>query len=158
METRPSEIPGSKSGWMKTSTTTSGRSHTESEGVRGVARCSENDASPTRGATIFVRMRSRLLRRRAVTAGGIYLGTILGVGMTVVAARELGTDDFAKFAAVFAATGFFQLLHDLTIEEALVKYGFRYVESASWGRLRRLFELALAYKVVGGAVAGVALI
>jgi O-antigen/teichoic acid export membrane protein len=103
-------------------------------------------------------MRSRLLRRRAVTAGGIYLGTILGVGMTVVAARELGTDDFAKFAAVFAATGFFQLLLDLTIEEALVKYGFRYMTVEDWPRLRRLFELSLAYKVAGGAIGSVAIL
>ena len=58
-----------------------------------------------------------------------------------------------NFAAVVAATGFFQLLLDLTIEEALVKYGFRYSRRSSWGRLRRLFEVALAFKLVGGVLA-----
>ena len=76
----------------------------------------------------------------------------------MVATRELGTHDYARFAAVLAATGFFQLLLDLTIEEALVKYGFRYAESKSWGRLRRLFEVALAFKVLGGLLAGLALL
>jgi len=88
----------------------------------------------------------------------VYTATVLGFLTTVVATRELGTHDYARFAAVLAATGFFQLLLDLTIEEALVKYGFRYAESKSWGRLRRLFEVALAFKVLGGLLAGLALL
>jgi len=59
---------------------------------------------------------------------------------------------------VLAATAFFQVLFDLTIEESLVKYGFRYTESERWGRLRRLFGLALGFKLVGGLLAGVALV
>ena len=39
-----------------------------------------------------------------------------------------------------AATGFFQSLLDLTVEEALTKYGFRYATAEDWGRLRRLFR------------------
>src|SRR4051812_35149309 len=113
---------------MKTRTTTRGSSHTARDGDCCCIPSSDNDASPTRGVTIFVRMRSRLLRRRAVTAGGVYFATILGFGTTVVATRELGTHAYARFAAVLAATAFLQLLLDLTIEEALVKYGFRYVE------------------------------
>jgi O-antigen/teichoic acid export membrane protein len=38
-----------------------------------------------------------------------------------------------------------------------VKYGFRYTEAQRWGRLRRIFEIALAYKLIGGLVAGIAL-
>src|SRR5215210_3731372 len=85
-------------------------------------------------------MASRVLWRRSATAIGVYTATVLG------------------FLTTVAATGFFQLLLDLTIEEALVKYGFRYAESKSWGRLRRLFEVALAYKVLGGLLAGLALL
>lgn len=103
-------------------------------------------------------MRSRLTRRRSATAFWVYVATALGFATTIVATRELGTDAYAKFAAVFAAAGFFQLLLDLTIEEALVKFGFRYVESQQWGRLRRLFEVALLFKLAGGLLAAVALI
>src|SRR5215208_1970338 len=103
-------------------------------------------------------MPSRVLWRRSATAIGVYTATVLGFLTTVVATRELGTHDYARFAAVLAATGFFQLLLDLTIEEALVKYGFRYAEGRSWGRLRRLFEVALAFKLLGGLLAGLALL
>ena len=48
----------------------------------------------------------------------------------------------------------FQLLLDLTSEEALVKYGFRYVEAEDSGRFRRLFELAFALKSASALVAG----
>ena len=101
--------------------------------------------SSARGATILVRsMRSRVLRRRSATALGVYVATALGFLTTVVATRELGVDDYARFAAILAATTFFQVLLDLTVEDALVKYGFRYVEAERWGRLRRIFEVALA--------------
>jgi len=103
-------------------------------------------------------MVSRVLWRRSATAIGVYTATVLGFLTTVVATRELGTHDYARFAAVLAATGFFQLLLDLTVEEALVKYGFRYTEGESWGRLRRLFEVALGLKGLGGLLAGLALV
>jgi O-antigen/teichoic acid export membrane protein len=103
-------------------------------------------------------MRSRVIWRRSATAIGAYVAAILGFMTTVVATRELGLNDYAKFAAVIAASGFFQQLLDLTIEESLVKYGFRYSESGRWGRLRRLFRLAIAFKVLGGLLAAVLLI
>jgi len=102
-------------------------------------------------------MRSRVLRRRFATALGVYVATALGLLTTVVATRELGTGDYARFVAIVAATGFLQLLLDLTVEEALVKYGFRYATAQRWGRLRRIFELALAFKLLGGLLAGVML-
>jgi O-antigen/teichoic acid export membrane protein len=97
-------------------------------------------------------MASRALRRRSTTAVGVYAATVLGVGTTIAATRILG-GSYAEFAIVFAIVGFFQMLLDLTVDEALIKYGFRYVTGADWGRLRRLFELALAFKVVGGVLA-----
>ena len=45
------------------------------------------------------------------------------------------------------------MLLDTTVEEATVKYGFRYIAATDWGRLRRLFRVGLAVKWGGGAVA-----
>ena len=103
-------------------------------------------------------MRSRVIWRRSATAIGVYVATVLGFLTTVVATRELGVQDYARFAAVIAASTFFQQLLDLTIEEALVKFGFRYVEAGRWGRLRRLFQVALGFKLVGGILAGLVII
>ena len=103
-------------------------------------------------------MRSRVIWRRSATAIGVYVATVLGFLTTVVATRELGVQDYARFAAVIAASTFFQQLLDLTIEEALVKFGFRYTEAGRWGRLRRLFQVALGFKLVGGVLAGLVII
>jgi O-antigen/teichoic acid export membrane protein len=97
-------------------------------------------------------MASRVVRRRSTTAVGVYTATALGVGTTIAATRILG-GDYAAFAIVFSVVGFFQMLLDLTVDEALIKYGFRYVTGEDWGRLRRLFELAVTFKVVGGLLA-----
>ena len=97
-------------------------------------------------------MTSRALRRRSTTAVGVYAATVLGVGTTIAATRILG-GSYAQFAIVFAIVGFFQMLLDLTVDEALIKYGFRYVTAEDWGRLRRLFEIALGFKLVGGMLA-----
>jgi O-antigen/teichoic acid export membrane protein len=102
-------------------------------------------------------MRSRILWRRLATAGGVYSATALGFFSTVVVTRELGTHDFALFATVVAATSFVSLVLDLTIEEALVKFGFRYSTAEDWGRFRRLFEVALAFKLTGGALGAAAI-
>jgi O-antigen/teichoic acid export membrane protein len=101
-------------------------------------------------------VRSRIIWRRSATAIGTYAAAGLGFLTTVVATRELGVHDYAKFAAVIAATAFFQVLLDLTIEEALVKFGFRYVETQRWGRLRRLFQVSVRFKLVGGLLAALA--
>ncbi len=100
---------------------------------------------------------SSTLWRRASTFAAVYSAATFGVAATIVATRELGTHDYALYASVFAATGFIQLLMDLTVEEALVKYGFRYSEAEDWGRFRRLFEIALSFKLAGGLLGGAAL-
>jgi O-antigen/teichoic acid export membrane protein len=97
-------------------------------------------------------MGSRAVRRRSTTAVGVYTATALGVGTTIAATKILG-GDYAQFAIVFSVVGFFQMLLDLTVDEALIKYGFRYVTGEDWGRLRRLFELALGFKLGGGVLA-----
>ncbi|MDH5281378.1 MAG: oligosaccharide flippase family protein, partial [Thermoleophilia bacterium] len=103
-------------------------------------------------------MAARLLRRRSATAAWIYVAVACGILGTVVAARVLGLDEFGVFATALAAVGFFQVLLDLTVEESLTKYGFRYVAAEDWGRLRRLFRQMLLLKVLGGALATVILV
>jgi O-antigen/teichoic acid export membrane protein len=97
-------------------------------------------------------MSSRLFRRRSATAAWIYASVAFGILGTIVAARVLGLEEFGVFATALAAVGFFQILLDLTVEESLTKYGFRYVASEDWGRLRRLFRQMLLLKLVGGAL------
>ena len=102
---------------------------------------------PPRGATILAfLMPSRLVWRRSATAVGIYASTALGVLGSLVAANILGPTDFGRLAIVVATTALFQLLLDLTSEEALVKYGFRYSErgEALLRRLGRAEEADLA--------------
>jgi O-antigen/teichoic acid export membrane protein len=99
-------------------------------------------------------MRSRLFWRRSAAAAGIYASVVLGFFGTVIAAHAFSTHVLGLYAIVIAATGFFQTLLDLTIEEALVKYGFRFQEREDWGRLRTLFGRALQVKFAGGLLAG----
>jgi O-antigen/teichoic acid export membrane protein len=103
-------------------------------------------------------MGSRLHWRRSVTAAGLYGSTALGVLGTVIAARSFSKEDFGLFATVFVAVGFFQVLLDLTVEESLTKYGFRYSSAQDWGRLRGLFRSALRLKLAGGVLGGLALL
>jgi len=103
-------------------------------------------------------MGSRLLWRRSATAVGLYSAMLFGILGTVFAARSFSLVEFGLYATVMAATGFFQSLLDLTVEESLTKYGFRYVTAEDWGRLRRLFRRALELKLAGGVLAGAALL
>ncbi|HET7043796.1 MAG TPA: oligosaccharide flippase family protein [Gaiellaceae bacterium] len=103
-------------------------------------------------------MAPSLLRRRFATAAGLYLSVALGILGTVAAARILGLQDFGRFATVAAVVGLAQTLLDLTVEESLTKFGFRYVATEDWGRLRRLFRRAFELKLVGGALATLVLL
>src|ERR1043166_53156 len=99
-------------------------------------------------------MAQRVLRRRSITAAGLYTATAFGFAPSIVATKILGGGDYARYAPGVGGGGFFQLLLDLTIDEALIKYGFRYTTAENWGRFRRLFEIALTVKVAGGALGG----
>jgi O-antigen/teichoic acid export membrane protein len=98
-------------------------------------------------------MRSRLLRRRFATAVGTYLSVAFGVVGTLVAARVLGPQQFGVYSIVLVATSFFQVLLDVTVEEALVKFGFRYTANEDWGRLQRLFRRVIRLKAIGVVLA-----
>jgi O-antigen/teichoic acid export membrane protein len=101
----------------------------------------------------------RLFVRRSLTAVGIYSSVVLGFLGTVVATQEFNsTRVFGDYATVIFATGFLQSLFDLTVEEALVKYGFRYSTREDWGRFRRLFSSALRFKLAGSLVGALGLV
>jgi O-antigen/teichoic acid export membrane protein len=100
----------------------------------------------------------RLLVRRSATAVGIYSSVALGFLATVVAARQFdSTTVFGLYTIVITAAGFFQSLLDLTVEEAVVKYGFRYVAQEEWGRLRGLFRAVLRVKLIGAGLGALGL-
>ena len=103
-------------------------------------------------------MAPSVLRRRFATAAGLYLSVALGILGTIAAARILGLDGFGRFATVMAVVGLAQTLLDLTVEESLTKFGFRYVAAEDWGKLHRLFRRALQIKLVGGALASLVLL
>jgi O-antigen/teichoic acid export membrane protein len=101
----------------------------------------------------------RLFVRRSLTAVGIYSSVVFGFLGTVVATREFNsTRVFGDYATVLFATSLLQSLFDLTVEEALVKYGFRYVAREQWGRLRQLFRQALWIKLAGSAAGALGLV
>jgi O-antigen/teichoic acid export membrane protein len=99
-------------------------------------------------------MAGRLLRRRTGAAVGTYASIAFGFLGSIAAARMFSRETFGLYALVMASTGFFQTLLDLTIEEALIKFGFRYITAEDWGRLRRLFRRTFAFKLVGAVLAG----
>src|SRR4249920_1037333 len=103
-------------------------------------------------------MRSRVLWRRSATAAGLYASVALGIIGSIVAANVLGPAKFGVFALAMAVAGFFQILLDLTVEDALTKVGFRYVASEQWGKLHRLFAVAARAKLAGGALATLAIL
>jgi O-antigen/teichoic acid export membrane protein len=107
-----------------------------------------------------MQLRSAMLRRRSSTAVAVYASAVVGFLGTVVAVRELGIYDFGRLSLVLAASGFFQVFADLTAEEAVVKYGFRYAAREDWGRFQRVFRVGLALKTGGGVLgaAGIVLL
>ena len=101
---------------------------------------------------------SAFWRRSSSTAAGVYVSAAIGFLGSIVAFRELGTIEFGRLALVLAATGFFQLFADLTVEEAVVKYGFRYAAREDWGRFRRVFEVGLELKLAGGLLGALGIV
>src|SRR5262249_26900126 len=102
---------------------------------------------------------SRLFVRRSVTAVAIYSSVALGFAATVVAAHIFDSKHrFGDYAAVMAAASLCQLFFDLTVEESVVKYGFRYIASEKWGRFRGLFRYALFFKLTGSLLGAIGLV
>ena len=102
---------------------------------------------------------SRLFVRRSLTAVGIYSSVVLGFAATVVATRVFhSVPRFGDYVTVMAAAALAQVFFDLTVEEAVIKYGFRYSAAEDWGRFRGLFRSALRFKLLGSALGAAALV
>ncbi len=92
-------------------------------------------------------------RRRLTTGVGVYASAALGILGTLIVFRVLGPRDAGRFSIVIGVVQFLSLLIELTADEALVKYGFRYAQQEDWGRFHRAvratftFELATAFGV-----------
>jgi O-antigen/teichoic acid export membrane protein len=102
-------------------------------------------------------MQTRLVWRRSATALGLYGSVALGFLASIVAARRLGPIEYGHFTLAIFAAGFLQVLLDLTVEEAMIKYGFRYTTAARWGRLRHLYRRAMVLKTLGALLAAIGL-
>lgn len=100
-------------------------------------------------------MRKRLLWRRSATALGIYGSTALGILGSIVVLRILGPPAAGRFSLAIGTAAFFQLLLELTGDEALVKYGFRYAAQEDWGRFHRLVRLTFGLEAAAALVATV---
>ena len=70
-----------------------------------------------------LRYGARSLRKRSA----------LGFLASILAARRLGPAESGTSRSRSSPPGFFQVLLDLTVEEAMIKYGFRYTTDASSG-------------------------
>jgi O-antigen/teichoic acid export membrane protein len=99
-------------------------------------------------------MRSSAAWRRSFTAASVYVSAAVGFLGTVIVSHELTTREFGLFAIVVGTTSVFQLIGDVTVDEALIKYGARYETRGDWGRFRRIFEVGLGLKLVGGLLGG----
>ena len=103
-------------------------------------------------------MQTRLLWRRSATAIGLYGSVALGLLGGLVAARELHPDRYGLYSLAVFGAGFFQVLLDLTVEEAMIKYGFRYTTTEEWGKLRRLYRRSMMLKTAGAVLASLVLL
>ena len=100
-------------------------------------------------------MNRSLFRRRSTTALGMYTSTALGILGSIAALRFLGPDGAGRFSLAVGTAAFFQLLLELTSDEALIKFGFRYSERGDWGRFHRLVRLTFRLEFVASLAAAV---
>ena len=103
-------------------------------------------------------MRSTAMWRRSVTAAGVYVSAVVGFLGTVIASRELSEHSFALLATIIGTASVFQLIGDVTVDDALIKFGTRYQTRELWGRYRRIFEAGLLLKLAGGLVGAVGIL
>ena len=93
-----------------------------------------------------------MLRRRLVAAGGIYASAALGIAGSLIVFRVLGPTSAGEFSIVLGTMSFVSLVLELTSDEALVKFGFRYAAREDWGRFRRIVHLTFMFEAAAAVV------
>jgi O-antigen/teichoic acid export membrane protein len=93
--------------------------------------------------------------RRVTAAAGVYASAALGILGTLIVFRVLGPTDAGRFSIVVGVVQFVSLLIELTSDEALVKFGFRYAAREDWGRFHRLVRVTFAFEFTTSFAAGV---
>jgi O-antigen/teichoic acid export membrane protein len=66
----------------------------------------------------------------------------------------LGPQGAGRYSVVMGVFAFVSLLLELTSDEALIKYGFRYAAREDWGRFHRLVRLAFSFEFAAALVSG----
>ena len=66
----------------------------------------------------------------------------------------LGPSDAGRFSIVIGVVQFLSLLIELTADEALVKFGFRYATQGDWGRFHRVVRATFAFEAATSIAAG----
>jgi O-antigen/teichoic acid export membrane protein len=66
----------------------------------------------------------------------------------------LGPSGAGRFSIVMGVFSFVSLLLELTSDEALVKYGFRYAAREEWGRFHRLVRLTFSFELLTAIASG----
>jgi O-antigen/teichoic acid export membrane protein len=84
----------------------------------------------------------------------VYAATALGVAGSLVVFRVLGPRGAGRYSVVVGVVAFVSLLLELTSDEALVKYGFRYAAQERWGHFHRLVRLAFSFELAAAVVSG----
>jgi O-antigen/teichoic acid export membrane protein len=92
--------------------------------------------------------------RSSLTAGGMYASTALGILGSIVALRVLRPDGAGRFSIAVGTAAFFQIFLELTSDEALIKFGFRYSEQEDWGKFHRLVRLMFRFEFFASLAAG----
>ncbi len=91
-------------------------------------------------------------KRRLISVVAVYASIAIGFATTLVVLRVLGPSDAGRYTVVFATVAFFDLLLELTSDEALIKFGFRYAAAERWGRFHRLVRQAFVFEVAASLV------
>jgi O-antigen/teichoic acid export membrane protein len=105
-----------------------------------------------------IRKRQVWFRQAGQVTVAAWVSTVLAFIGTVVAARDLGLDDFGSIILAGALAGAIATLLDVTLDEAFVHHGARAVEAGDVGGLRAMVRKSMWVDgIVGVVVATVVL-
>jgi O-antigen/teichoic acid export membrane protein len=93
-------------------------------------------------------------KRRLTSVVAVYGSIAISIATSLVVLRVLGPKDAGRYTVVFATVAFFDQLLELTSDEALIKFGFRYAAAAQWGKFHRLVRQTFLFEVTASLLTG----